>query len=162
MKASRFFSAVVPLFLALTPALGPLTATAHAQRPVAAPDERAVSVGRWDVVSVEYSGRTVAPELVAMLQVDYRADGSWAVLFKGLTVAEGTSTNRQDDFPKTFEMATLGSKSIEPARYTGIYRHDGDTRVLCFVLDGKPRPDAFTAPKRSGRTLVTLKRPRRP
>ncbi len=59
-------------------------------------------------------------------------------------------------------MATLGSESIKPSRSTGIYKHDGDTRVLCFAAEGKPRPDEFTAPKRSRRTLVTLKRAQEP
>jgi uncharacterized protein (TIGR03067 family) len=71
---------------------------------------------------------------------------------------EGTSTNRQEESPKTFEMETLGSQSIKPKRYRGIYRLDGDTRVLCIAPDGKPGPDQFKAPKRSGRMLVTLKR----
>jgi hypothetical protein len=122
-------------------------ATAPAQAPTTVPDDREISVGRWEVVSVESNGRP---------------DGSWAVLFKRLPVAEGTSTYRQDESPKTFEMATLGSESIKPSRYTGIYKHDGDTRVLCLAPDGKPRPDEFTAPKRSHRTLVTLKRASEP
>ena len=134
-------------------------ATAYAQSPAAILDDREISVGRWEVVSVESNGRPIDPELLAMLRVVYRPDGSWAVLFKSLPVAEGTSTNRQDESPKTFEMATLGSESIKPSRYTGIYKHDGDTRVLCLAPDGKPRPDEFTAPKRSHRTLVTLRRP---
>jgi uncharacterized protein (TIGR03067 family) len=137
-------------------------ATAPAQAPTTVPDDREISVGRWEVVSVESNGKPVDPELLAMLQVIYRPDGSWAVLFKRLPVAEGTSTYRQDESPKTFEMATLGSESIKPSRYTGIYKHDGDTRVLCLAPDGKPRPDEFTAPKRSHRTLVTLKRASEP
>ena len=122
-------------------------------------DDRAVSVGRWEVASVEVNGRPVDPELVAMLQVVYQADGSWSVLFKSLTVADGRSTHRQDLSPKTFEMETLGSESMKPIRYTGIYKLDGATRLLCFVPDGKPRPDAFVSPRRSGRILVTLRRP---
>ncbi len=141
-----------------------LMATACAQAPDsgAAQDDRAMSVGRWDVVSVEVNGKPIDPELVAMLQVVYRPDGSWAVFFKSLPVAEGGSTNRQDLSPKTFEMATLGSESMKPARYTGIYKFHGDTRVLCFVPDGKPRPDEFVSPRRSGRVLVTLRRPAAP
>lgn len=138
-------------------ALAVSAATAYAQSPAATPDDREISVGRWDVASVEMNGRPVDPELLAMLQVIYRPDGSWAVLFKSLPIAEG-STYRQDESPKAFEMATLGSDSIKPSRYTGIYKHDGDTRVLCVAPDGKPRPDEFTAPRRSHRTLVTLKR----
>ena len=75
-----------------------------------------------------------------------------------IPVAEGTSTNRQDVSPKTFEMETLGSEGIEPARYAGIYRLDGDTGVLCIVPAGMPRPDGFAAPRHSGRMLVTLER----
>ena len=140
-------------------ALAVSAATAHAQSPAAILDDREISVGRWNLASVEMNGRPIDPELLAMVQVIYRPDGSWAVLFKSLPVAEGTSTNRQDESPKTFEMATRGSESIKPSRYTGIYKHDVDTRVLCLAPDGKPRPDEFTAPKRSGRVLVTLRRP---
>lgn len=122
------------------------------------PDDRAISVGRWNVVAVEWDGRPVDRELLAMLQVIYRADGSWAVLFKRIPVAEGTSANRQDTSPKTFEMQTLGSEGIKPVRNEGIYRIDGDTRVLCMVREGSPRPDEFSAPRHSGRMLVTLAR----
>ena len=141
-----------------------LMASAYSQPPDpgAARDDRAISVGQWDVVSVEVNGKPIDPELVAMLRVVYQADGSWAVLFKKLPVAEGKSTNRQDQSPKTFEMETLGSESMKPVRYTGIYKFDGDTRVLCFVPDGKPRPDEFVSPRRSGRVLVTLRRPAEP
>ncbi len=138
---------------------GLLAAPVLAQPPAALPlDDRAISLGRWSVVSVEMNGRPVDPDLLAMLQLHYRADGSWAVLFQNLPVAEGTSTYHQDASPKTFEMATLGSESIKPSRYVGIYRHDGDMRILCFAPEGKPRPEDFTAPRRTGRTLVTLRR----
>lgn len=136
--------------------VAPLAAQEAAAPPAA--DDRAISAGRWRVVSVEWNGRPVDPEILALLQVVYRADGSWAVLFKSLPVAEGTSTNCQDASPKTFEMATLGSEGIKPSRYTGIYRIDGDTRVLCLAPDGEPRPDEFAAPRHSGRMLVTLER----
>lgn len=122
------------------------------------PDDRASSAGRWDVVAVVWDGRPVEQELLSMFHVIYRADGSWEVLFKRIPVAEGTSTNSQDVSPKTFEMQTLGSGSIKPVRQTGIYRIDGDTRVLCMVSEGHPRPDEFSAPRHSGRILVTLER----
>jgi len=126
----------------------------------AVPDDRVLSVGRWSVVAVVWDGTPVEQELLARLQVIFRADGSWAVLLRRLPVAEGRSTNRQDVSPKTFEMETLGSEGIEPARYTGIYRLDGDTRVLCIAPAGTPRPDEFAAPRHSGRMLVTLERVR--
>jgi uncharacterized protein (TIGR03067 family) len=124
----------------------------------AAADDRAESVGHWTVVSVEWDGKPVDPELLAMLGVQYAADGSWSVLFKKFPVAQGTSTSDQDHSPKSFEMVTHGSEGVQPIRYTGIYRVHGDTRVLCIVRDGRPRPTEFSAPKRSGRMLVTLKR----
>lgn len=139
-------------------ALVAVAAPLPAQAPVPAPDDRVVSVGLWDVVAVEWEGRPVDPGLLSMLQVAYEADGTWAVLFKRLPVAEGRSTNRQDVSPKTFEMETLGSERIEPRRYVGIYKFDGDTRMLCMAAEGKPRPDDFTAGRRSGRMLVTLRR----
>jgi len=126
----------------------------------AVPDDRALSEGRWTVVAAVWDGTPFEQELLARLQVIFRVDGSWAVLLRRLPVAEGRSTNRQDVSPKTFEMETLGSEGIEPARYTGIYRLDGDTRVLCMVAAGMPRPDEFSAPRHSGRMLVTLERVR--
>jgi uncharacterized protein (TIGR03067 family) len=124
----------------------------------AASDDLALSAGRWDVVAVEWDGTPMDPEWLARFHVVYLADGSWAVRLRGMPVAEGRSTIRQDASPKTFEMETLGSEGIKPSRFTGIYRVDGDTRMLCIVREGTPRPDEFSAPRNSGRMLVTLKR----
>lgn len=134
----------------------------RADGPPAVPDDRAVSVGRWDVVAVEWNGTPVDQEWLARLQVVYQADGSWAVLLRRIPVAEGTSTNRQDVTPKTFEMETLGSEGIKPRRYTGIYQLDGDARVFCIVPEENPRPEDFSAPRHSGRVLVKLKRAKEP
>mgnify|MGYP006271343381 CR=1 FL=1 len=139
-----------------------LTAWPDARSDAAVTDDRAASVGCWDVIAVEWNGRPMDPEILSLLQVAFRADGSWSVLFKNLPVIAGRSTNRQDETPKTFEMETLGSEGIEPSRYTGIYRLDGDTREFCFAPEGTPRPAEFSAPRHSGRMLVTLARPRKP
>lgn len=136
-----------------------LAAVASAQPPVGrVPDDRVISVGHWDVVAVEWNGKPVDPELLSMLEVHFRADGGWSVLFKGMPAAAGRSTNHQDETPKTFEMETLGSDGIKPRHFTGIYRIDGDTRVLCLAPAGAARPQEFSAPRLSGRMLVTLKR----
>lgn len=141
-----------------------LVVPSDAQVADAAPatDDRSISAGRWDVVAVEWDGSPVDQELLSRLQVVFQADGSWVVLLRSIPVAEGTSTNRQDTSPKTFEMQTLGSEGIHPSRFMGIYRFDGDTRVLCFAPDGKPRPEEFSAPRHSDRILVTLKRVQQP
>ena len=131
---------------------------ASAQESTVAPDDRAVSAGRWAVVEAVWDGNPLDREWLARLQVVYRPDGSWAVFLRRTPVAEGTSTIRQDVEPKTFEMATLGSEGVAPTRYSGIYRLDGDTSQLCIVREGTPRPDGFSAPRQSGRLLVTLER----
>jgi uncharacterized protein (TIGR03067 family) len=133
-----------------------IASTLHAAESV--PDDRLISAGNWNVVAVEWDGKHVDQEWLARLQVVYQADGSWAVLMRRIPVAEGRSTHRQDVSPKTFEMETLGSEGIKPSRYTGIYQLDGDTRVLCVVREGEPRPAEFSAPRHSRRMLVTLKR----
>lgn len=122
------------------------------------PDDRAISAGRWSVAAVEWDGRPVDGQFLAHLQVEYRGDGSWAVLFKGLAVAEGTSVIHPDTSPKSFEMATLGSEGVAPSRYAGIYRIEGDVRVLCIASARERHPADFSAPRRSGRMLVTLRR----
>lgn len=121
-------------------------------------DDRTVSVGHWDVIVVEINGRKLDGEIAAMLQVAYRENGSWALLFKGLPLAEGTSSIDPEASPKSFEMETVTGGETMPRTFLGIYRIDGDSRQLCFVEDGAPRPDTFTAARGSGRVLVTLKR----
>jgi uncharacterized protein (TIGR03067 family) len=140
--------ASLPAFLLAT-SLAPVSSS---------PDDRAASVGSWDVVAVVMNGRPVVPEITSMLQIAYREDGSWTVFFKGMAVGEGTSENDPDSSPKTFEMQTLGGTKTPPRKYSGIYKLEGDTRQLCFVIAGVPRPDEFRAPRGSGRILVTLKR----
>lgn len=121
-------------------------------------DDRAISVGKWDVVCVTVNGKEVDPEFVTLLHVDYRGDGSWSVLFKRIAVAEGTSTNDESESPRRFEMETLATEPSRSRKYSGIYRLEGDERHLCFVGAGMPRPDTFTSPRGSGRILVTLRR----
>lgn len=152
--ALSFVSVTLAAPMAMTPAGAPETG------PVS--DDRAISVGGWEVISVEWNGKPVDKDVLSMLHVDFRADGSWTVRFKRIPVAEGRSTNRQDRSPKTFDMETLGSEEIAPRRYVGIYRLDGDVRVLCIAADGSPRPEDFSAPRRSGRMLVTLRRAMQP
>jgi len=135
-----------------------LLAGACSASPPAA-DDRSSSIGTWNLVAVEINGKHVDNELLPLLQVAYRQDGSWTVLFKGIPVGEGISRNEQNVFPKTFEMETLGGVKTPPRRYTGIYELNGDTRRLCFVTAGMPRPDTFTAERGSGRILVTLGKP---
>lgn len=123
-------------------------------------DDQEVSAGRWDVVAVEWEGVPLDQEWLARLQVAYQPDGAWAVLLRRIPVAEGRSRTREDASPKTFEMETLGSEGIKPSRFHGIYRLEGDLRMLCIVRQGMPRPDEFSAPRNSGRMLVTLRRSR--
>lgn len=124
-------------------------------------DDRAASVGTWDVVAVVVNGKEVDPATVTILQVDYAEDGSWRVRSQGLALAEGTSTNDEQAAPKTFDMETLATEPSRTRRYVGIYRDDDETRTLCFVEAGMPRPDAFDSPRGSSRILVTLKRAER-
>jgi uncharacterized protein (TIGR03067 family) len=144
--------------LGLTMVAGGAAAGEPSSGEAPAPDDQKASVGRWDVVAVEWDGTPADPEWLARLQVAYEADGSWAVFLKRMPVAEGRSTSRPDVTPKTFEMQTLGSEGIEPTRFHGIYRLDGDSRMLCIARVGTPRPDTFTAPRGSNRMLVTLRR----
>lgn len=139
-----------------------MLASAAESSAAAAGDDRTVSVGLWDVVAVEMNGREFDRELVTLLRVDFRADGRWSVLFRSLPLVDGTSTNDQTADPKTFEVETLARPPAKPARYVGIYRFEGDARRLCFVEEGRPRPDTFTAPAGSGRLLVKLARAARP
>lgn len=126
----------------------------------AAEDDRAISAGRWRVVAVEMGGKTLEPEFVSMLSVLYGADGAWAVLFKSIVVAEGSSTIDPSADPKAFEMKTLGPARAPDSgwRYSGIYEMHGNSRRLCAGPAGKPRPATFSTTRRNGQILVTLER----
>ena len=121
-------------------------------------DDRAVSAGRWRIVSAELNGRQIVPELTALLSVMYAADGTWTVFFKTLPVAEGTSSVNQAADPKTFEMATLGSGTSTGRRYWGIYEMRGGSRRMCFTPADRPRPTAFATTPASERLLVSMER----
>lgn len=127
-----------------------------------APDpDRAASTGLWRVAAVEVNGLPVDAEIAAMLSVVYAVDGRWRVFFKSIPVAEGESSNDPSTSPKSFEMQTRGPPDGSRAgdRYVGIYEADGNMRRFCFVPADRPRPDAFTTSRGSGRILVTLARP---
>ena len=121
-------------------------------------DDRAVSAGRWRIVSAELNGRLVDPGLTAPLSVVYAADGTWTVFFKTLPVAEGTSSVDQAADPKTFEMTTLGSHASPGRRYRGIYEMRGGSRRICFVPADRPRPTEFSTAPASERLLVSIER----
>ena len=135
------------------PATGPTRASA-------AEDDRSTSAGWWRVVAVEMGGKAIEPEFVSMLSVLYGADGAWAVLFKSIVVAEGTSTIDPSTEPKSFEMKTLGPARAPDSgwRYSGIYEMHGNTRRLCVGPPGKSKPATFSTTRRNGRILVMLER----
>ncbi len=127
-----------------------------------APDpDRVASIGLWRVAAVQVNGLPVDDEIAAMVSVVYAADGRWRVFFKSIPVAEGESSNDPSTSPKSFEVQTRGPPDGSRAgdRYVGIYEVAGTTRRLCFVPADRPRPDAFTTSRGSGRILVTLVRP---
>jgi len=121
-------------------------------------DDRAVSAGRWRIVSAELNGRPVDPGFTAPLSVVYAADGTWTVFFKTLPVAEGTSSVDQAADPKTFELTTLGSNASPGRRYRGIYEMRGGSRRICFVPAERPRPTDFSTAPASERLLVSIER----
>ncbi|MCX7414132.1 MAG: TIGR03067 domain-containing protein [Planctomycetia bacterium] len=122
------------------------------------PDDRAVSAGRWRIVSAELNGRQIDRQFTAMLSVSYAADGTWTVFFKTIPVAEGTSSPNQAADPKSFNMATLGSGTNSGRRYRGIYEIQGNTRRMCFVPADRPLPADFSTAPASDRLLVSMER----
>lgn len=124
----------------------------------AADGDIATSAGRWHVIRVEVNGRLVDQEFTDMLAIDYAADGSWVVLFKGLPVGEGTSTVDEAAQPKAFEMETRGTAGKRGRRYIGIYDVEADTRRLCFVSADRQRPREFRSTPVGGEMLVMMRR----
>lgn len=113
-------------------------------------------LGEWTCVSATIDGRPTtgdtAKELRLSLTADrYKTERGGQVLFDS---SYKTDAARE---PALIEMiGTEGELKDKPA--LGIYKLDGDTLTMCYVMPGKERPKTFESLPNSGAFLVVWKR----
>ena len=112
--------------------------------------------GIWTCSTAVIDGKPLAKEAAEALRLTltadrYKTERGDQVLFDSTYTVDAAKN------PKTIDMVgTEGNLKGQPA--LGIYKLDGDTLVICYVMPGKERPTAFESKPESGVYLVTWKR----
>src|SRR5262249_3720249 len=147
----RFFAVV-----GLMTASGIGLLSAAAQKEGADKKELERFQGKWVSVAVSFDGKA--------WEEDEMKDRS--MVFKGEKLIRmyrdkerGTASLKIDPSKSPAEIDTTNEDG--PAKgegLKGIYKFDGDTLTICFVLGGKDRPTEFASKPGSGTMLFVLKR----
>ena len=141
----------------------------HAQSPVNAKQEKAKLQGTWQAVAWLDDGEKESDEVLQYIRWTFKADtlfstkaltvticGKRTVKGQGGTV-ESTFNIHPEKMPKV--MITKTVRPFEGIILKSIYSLDGDTLKVCASKQAeKGLPADFTAPKGSGRLLITLKK----
>lgn len=112
--------------------------------------------GAYACVSATIDGKPLADETAKALRLTltaerYKTERGGEVLFDSTYTVDGTKS------PKTIDMiGTEGDNKGKPA--LGIYKLDGGTLTMCYVMPGRQRPAAFESQPQSGTFLVVWKR----
>jgi uncharacterized protein (TIGR03067 family) len=113
-------------------------------------------IGSWICTSAVIDGRPLAEETVKQLRLTltaerYKSERGEAVLFDSTYTVDATK------LPAQIEMiGTEGELKGKPA--LGIFKLDGETLTLCYVMPGKERPTKFESVPQSGAFLVVYRR----
>lgn len=112
--------------------------------------------GEWSCVSATIDGRPMAGDTAKELRLTITAD-RFKTQRAAQVLFESTYKTDASKNPALIEMiGTEGELKDKPA--LGIYKLDGDTLTMCYVMPGKERPKAFDSPPNSGAFLIVWKR----
>ena len=123
---------------------------------VQAQDDKVKLTGIWTCSTAVIDGKPLAKEAAEALRLTltadrYKTERGEQVLFDSTYTVDAAKN------PKTIDMVgTEGDLKGKPA--LGIYKLDGDTLAICYVMPGKERPTAFESKPESGAFLVNWKR----
>ena len=112
--------------------------------------------GVWTCASAVIDGKPLAEEAAKNLKLTltadrYKTERGEQVLFDGTYMVNAVKNPPQIDM-----IGTEGDLKGKVA--LGIYKLDGDTLTICYVMPGKERPAAFESQPQSGAFLVVWKR----
>lgn len=112
--------------------------------------------GSWVGVSVENSGERMPEERAKQLKLTltahrYKTELGEQVLFDSTYMVDLTKTPAEIDIIGT-EGELKGKAAL------GLFKLEGGTLTMCYVMPGKERPSALASPRGSGVTLIVWKR----
>lgn len=112
--------------------------------------------GVWNCTSATIDGRPLAEETAKTLKLTltadrYKSERGDQVLFDSTYSVDAKKNPKQINMVGT-EGELKGKAAL------GIYKIDGGTLTICYVMPGKERPSDFDSQPQSGVFLVTYKR----
>jgi uncharacterized protein (TIGR03067 family) len=113
-------------------------------------------LGSWTCSSAIIDGKPLAAETAKELRLTltadrYKTERGPQVLFD--------STYKIDAAKMPAQIDMIGTEGDLKGKVAlGIFKLDGDTLTMCYVMPGKERPTAFESLPESGTFLVTWKR----
>src|SRR6516164_3853246 len=150
MRLLKFF-AVVGLVTA-----GGIGLLSAAQKEGADKKELEKFQGRWVLVSATIDGKAWEEDEIKHRSVVFKGE-KLTLLYKDKE--RGTASLKIDPSKSPAQIDTTAEDGPRQGGTSkGIYKFDGDTLTICFVLDSKDRPTEFASKPGSGTLLIVHKR----
>ncbi len=126
-----------------------------------ATEELAKFQGTWQLISAETDGKALAKEQAGRITVTIAGD-THTVRFGDQVVAKGVKFAVDPSKSPKEVTDTVTEGPAKGQILKGIYWIEGDTLTSCVAPDGEVRPNEFSAPSGSRRTLRVFRRAKPP